>query len=191
MALWPFPLGPQPSRSWVHHSVLPLYRRVNKVTLFRFTAALPRFAHARLAAETVGWFHSALRFSRFHAANTAIRFFGSLNRMPRSAASCSDCQKSINLIGSESLPCVRGDAERRRGGGVVAAKCFVFASLFKIFRTFPAQSLSRFATPFGPGRKHSLLPALAKNMPPACFLNVSRPLHKGALFSVKYSSLTR
>ena len=31
------------------------------------------------------------------------------------------------------------------------------------------------STAFGPGRKHSLLPALAKNMPPAYFLNASRP----------------
>ena len=31
------------------------------------------------------------------------------------------------------------------------------------------------ATAFGPGRKHGLLPALAKNMPPAYFLNASRP----------------
>ena len=31
------------------------------------------------------------------------------------------------------------------------------------------------APAFGPGRKHSLLPALAKNMPPAYFLNASRP----------------
>ena len=30
-------------------------------------------------------------------------------------------------------------------------------------------------TAFGPGRKHGLLPALAKNMPPAYFLNASRP----------------
>ena len=34
---------------------------------------------------------------------------------------------------------------------------------------------------FGPGRKHSLLPALAKNMPPAYFLNASRP-PGGSLF---------
>ena len=40
---------------------------------------------------------------------------------------------------------------------------------------FIALSLSRFATAFGPGRKHGLLPALAKNMPPAYFLNASRP----------------
>ena len=39
-------------------------------------------------------------------------------------------------------------------------------------RTLP-QSPS--VTAFGPGRKHSLLPALAKNMPPAYFLNASRP----------------
>ena len=31
------------------------------------------------------------------------------------------------------------------------------------------------APAFGPGRKHALLPALAKNMPPAYFLNASRP----------------
>ena len=31
------------------------------------------------------------------------------------------------------------------------------------------------APAFGPGRKHGLLPALAKNMPPAYFLNASRP----------------
>ena len=30
-------------------------------------------------------------------------------------------------------------------------------------------------TAYGPGRKHSLLPALAKNMPPAYFLHASRP----------------
>ncbi|MBR6725750.1 MAG: hypothetical protein IKL81_02040, partial [Clostridia bacterium] len=35
-------------------------------------------------------------------------------------------------------------------------------------------------TAFGPGRNHRLLPALAKNMPLAYFLNASRPLHKGA-----------
>ena len=34
--------------------------------------------------------------------------------------------------------------------------------------------------PPSPGRNHRLLPALAKNMPPACFLYASRPLHKGA-----------
>ena len=34
---------------------------------------------------------------------------------------------------------------------------------------------------FGPGRKHSLLPALAINNTPCCLLNASRPLHKGAL----------
>ena len=45
------------------------------------------------------------------------------------------------------------------------------------FRNFHciALSLSRFATAFGPGLKHSLLPDLAKNMPPAYFLNASRP----------------
>ena len=41
-----------------------------------------------------------------------------------------------------------------------------------MYRTLP-QSPS--VTAFGPGRKHSLLPALAKNMPPAYFLNASRP----------------
>jgi len=51
---------------------------MNKVTFLHSQAALPRFAHARLAVETVGWFRSALRFSRFHAANIAKRFFGSL-----------------------------------------------------------------------------------------------------------------
>ena len=40
------------------------------------------------------------------------------------------------------------------------------------FRVLP-QSPS--APAFGPGRKHSLLPALAKNMPQAYFLNASRP----------------
>ena len=37
----------------------------------------------------------------------------------------------------------------------------------------PSQSPS--VTAYGPGRNHRLLPALAKNMPPACFLNASRP----------------
>ena len=36
------------------------------------------------------------------------------------------------------------------------------------------------STAFGPGRKHSLLPALATNVPPARLLNASRPLHRGA-----------
>ena len=80
MAFGPFPLGPQPSRSWAHHTILPLWHRVNKVTFLRLLAALPRFAHARLAVETVGLFRSALRFSRFHAANIAIRFFDSLKQ---------------------------------------------------------------------------------------------------------------
>ena len=39
-------------------------------------------------------------------------------------------------------------------------------------RAFPQ---SPAAPAFGPGRKHGLLPALAKNMPPAYFLNASRP----------------
>ena len=34
---------------------------------------------------------------------------------------------------------------------------------------------TRVAGHFCPGRKHSLLPALATNMPPACLLNASRP----------------
>ena len=40
------------------------------------------------------------------------------------------------------------------------------------YRTLPQ---SPAVTAFGPGRKHGLLPALAKNMPPAYFLNASRP----------------
>ena len=37
---------------------------------------------------------------------------------------------------------------------------------------------------FGPGRKHSLLPALAINNTPCCLLNASRPLHKGAFLQI-------
>ena len=47
----------------------------------------------------------------------------------------------------------------------------------KYKKTIP-QSAS--LTAFGPGRKHSLLPALATNSPLGCLLNASRPLHKGA-----------
>ena len=39
---------------------------------------------------------------------------------------------------------------------------------------------------FGPGRKHSLLPALAINNTLCCLLNASRPLHKGAFQGVIY-----
>ena len=39
---------------------------------------------------------------------------------------------------------------------------------------------------FGPGRKHSLLPALAKNMPPAYFLNASRPLRRSLLIIILF-----
>ncbi len=35
-------------------------------------------------------------------------------------------------------------------------------------------------TAFGSARNYKLLSALAKNMPPAYFLNALRPLHKGA-----------
>ena len=52
--------------------------------------------------------------------------------------------------------------------------CFIFLFLQP---TIPQSSSM---TAFGPGRMHSLLPALAKNMPTAYFLNASRPLHKGA-----------
>ena len=71
---------------------------------------------------------------------------------------------------------------RRRG---CRRKTYEFALVFGGFET------SRCTIPqsaFGPGRNHRLLPALAKNMPPACFLNASRPLHKGALGAIhKYS----
>ena len=69
-----------------------------------------------------------------------------------------------------SLPCVKGGGTACRDGGIVKIKIYA--------KTIP-QSAS--LTAFGPGRKHGLLPALAKNMPPAYFLNASRPLHKGAL----------
>ena len=42
-----------------------------------------------------------------------------------------------------------------------------------------AGSSTHYVGAFGPGRKHSLLPALAKNMPSAYFLNASRPLGGG------------
>ena len=47
----------------------------------------------------------------------------------------------------------------------------------KFDETLPQRALpqSPAAPAFGPGRKHGLLPALAKNMPPAYFLNASRP----------------
>ena len=60
--------------------------------------------------------------------------------------------------------------------------CFIFHFLQ------PTISRSSSMTAFGPGRKHSLLPALAKNMPTAYFLNAPRPLHKGA-FSQHHSTL--
>ena len=45
-----------------------------------------------------------------------------------------------------------------------------------------APSVIRFADDTIPGRNHRLLPALAKNMPLACFLNASR-LPEGGLFT--------
>ena len=45
-----------------------------------------------------------------------------------------------------------------------------------------APSVIRFADATIPGRNHRLLPALAKNMPLACFLNASR-LPEGGLFT--------
>ena len=48
-------------------------------------------------------------------------------------------------------------------------------------RTAVSIPQSALLTAYGPGRKHSLLPTLAKNMPLAYFLNAWRPLHKGAL----------
>jgi len=48
------------------------------------------------------------------------------------------------------------------------------------FKTIPP-SFAPQNPAYGPGRKHSLLPALAKNMPQAYFLNASRPLHKGGI----------
>ena len=49
--------------------------------------------------------------------------------------------------------------------------CFITTAFPKL-RALPQ---SPAAPAFGPGRKHGLLPALAKNMPPAYFLNASRP----------------
>ena len=49
--------------------------------------------------------------------------------------------------------------------------CFITTAFPKL-RTLPQ---SPTAPAFGPGRKHSLLPAWAKNMPQAYFLNASRP----------------
>ena len=47
-------------------------------------------------------------------------------------------------------------------------------------------SVTAYAVPaFGPGRNHRLLPPLATNMPPACLLYASAPLHKGAFKGVK------
>ena len=51
-----------------------------------------------------------------------------------------------------------------------------------------ACSSTRYAGAFGPGRKHSLLPALAKNMPPAYFLNASRPPGRGLGYSATSSA---
>ena len=68
-----------------------------------------------------------------------------------------------------SLPCVKGGGTACRDGGIVKSD--------NLHKTIP-QSAS--LTAFGPGRNRRLLPALAKNMPPAYFLNASRPLHKGA-----------
>ena len=48
---------------------------------------------------------------------------------------------------------------------------------------FPVLAAGNPSAPSGqrPGRRHSLLAALAKNVPPARFLDASRPLHRGAL----------
>ena len=45
-------------------------------------------------------------------------------------------------------------------------------------------------TAFGPGRKHSLLPALATNVPLARLLNASRPFRKGASYAVKAGQIS-
>ena len=63
------------------------------------------------------------------------------NFPPRVAKKISTCVNNI-----KSLPCVKGGAELARGGGIVSIKPIPQSP------TVPA---------FGPGRKHSLLPALA------------------------------
>ena len=101
MAVWPFPLGLQPSRSWAHRSVLPLWHRVNKVTFLHSQAALPRLRSRAACDGNVGWFRSTFRFSRFHAANTAKNYVFSEKKAPL---------------------CKGRDALRKHAGGMFLAK---------------------------------------------------------------------
>jgi len=50
----------------------------------------------------------------------------------------------------------------------------------EIFFIFSPSVTTNVVPAFGLGRKHSLLPALAKNMPQAYFLNASRPHQRKA-----------
>ena len=82
------------------------------------------------------------------------------------------------IVSSADL-CYNGVNEKPSSGRKVARRSrdgrsprdfrFISASLLCTLPQSPS------VTAFGPGRKHSLLPALAKNMPLAYFLNASRP----------------
>ena len=65
-----------------------------------------------------------------------------------------------------------------KGGGTAVA----VGGLLKSYLTIPQ-------SPIGDsGRKYNLLPALAKNMPPAYFLDASRPLGQGSLSALRFGS---
>ena len=169
---------------------MPFYRRVNKVPLFRFAAALPRFAHARLAVETVGRFRSALRFSRFHDANPAIRFFDSLKQhgaAPKGGTVLFSVSKNQSCIPFLFL------FSKRRAGPCVPPKkggvrCTLHGVLFLFFAgkkrnqkkpakgngfmalplgtpTLPAVGASHCFTPLASGEQGHLSPSIGRASP--------------------------
>ena len=115
-------------------------------------------------------------------ANTEIRHRAAGRGKPpplryrRTFRLCTHISNAVTLRAAarvKSPPCLKGGGRRPGGYGSPhsVAELQIPQSRPRVGSAVPA---------FGPGRKHSLLPALATNVPPARLLNASRPFRKGA-----------
>ena len=165
-------MGEKPCKGFPHDPAKILEQKRIRQQLRCFPCLPPR------GRGTAKWWKEPAARSLFRSSITSsFRIVahspsGALRQLPLGGSR----EKAHNrIVSTNSLP----PSEREGDREVVEGACGTFPFSLVYNKRFPhccALSFRRVAPAFGPGRKHSLLPAWAKNMPPAYFLNASRPL---------------
>ena len=148
--------------------------RLSKATALQYRARTERAAAAQTLSVTFGDSSPIGRAKRRAARRGAF----AAHRAPRRCSTDENAAQAAVFVPCRISPPPPSRAEPPRQRGPWTSRRAARRKPHPLRADYAAMCLpsqSPAVTAYGPGRKHSLLPALAANSPPGCLLNASRP----------------